>query len=397
MILLRLSQVRESEENYFTFEEYQKAVGSSRLILFPKLMDIAVIYGKDNVQTVEKIFQNSFKNLPYLQQDAEKSATDICSIIKKIVEQVSSRTTWFNAKDLTPVPLSDLQVDSPLLKLEMKREELIDMHHYLYDIFKTIECLLAVHPSFLTNLYNQGFSDLIVKLYDKVLFIMIETMRSGSTSNQPNPKFLSRHNRIRRSFSSIVNHYIHHCYVDNIKNCLKHQNKKKELQSWVDDLFALISVGLHLEDSSEYFTPNHSIMVDLDRLFNFTPTLKSLNDSLSKGYLKESDARLEYAESTLGQLTSEYENGPRHIGKVSFLFSSFSFSFSFFFHLITNATIKKKKKKKKKKKAHQQGKIKCNWKTRRATRCQNTIFDHSHQRSLPRSWKWFHFGLLGLL
>jgi len=274
IIFLRLSNISESNKGHWGKEAYEESI-KGKFFDIPKLMDICALFGGDNKSIVKDIINNCFTNLSYLQQDLSSTCQQIIELLKKLESQLKLK---FSSKE------------------SMKVGEVLDVHHYLSDIFQTIKSFGEIYQPSLLTIGKLDPLPLFTTFYRFILPNIEKFWNLDPISQQTqNDKFHQRHLKLRRNILSISMSVFENCFGSPLSNLLNSQKKNNtkgknqnnqnnsQVSKLLEQMFATLMEAL--ESETEVHEPSFpSFFMDLEKIHKFNQRLLSIHGLLIETY-----------------------------------------------------------------------------------------------------------------
>ncbi|CAG8498284.1 14842_t:CDS:2 [Dentiscutata erythropus] len=205
-ILLRLSEPSISSikvKNEITLGE---ALYQDKMISVPFLLDVVAMYGRSNINQIEKFFDNIIKSVTIIIQDFETHSSTIVNYIKVIDEKFQEIVD--NEKTSKSVIYDKKKIENALNYLE-----------YMLDISVTLDCLFIVSKP-VANIFNdrQDFEDnidflmTIKNFYDNTIPIISKLFESDDESLNISRDLII----LKHALVSLAYHTLNACYFSPI-------------------------------------------------------------------------------------------------------------------------------------------------------------------------------------
>ena len=378
VVMVRLSRPKESDVDHWGREAYeQRVMKEGGVLTIPRLMDMCALFGKDNSGLVERIIKDSLDNSgTTLQQEVGQVAGKTKEILGKIEFDVASKTphlrrelsgdTSFHAEPVklsngssssstSPTPTSSSSSSSSVGErkkgdpmCEMKLAEVLELHHYLLDIFKTVGSLVENSPGRVSVAFGEGdFLRSGISCYNKVLPTMFGTWKGVEAQHDESQtrRFVIRHSHLRKTILDTCNVLLDRYYFEVIKSQVKAftatvssrrtssqgrgpssrssstsstsstsgsavTSRSASDNTLLETLFGILMEALEYEaDRDGEFSHGHSFFTDFEREHSLTRKLIVLK-SLIRETEKEDDPRMEFVLKSLAQVAPSLNDLP---------------------------------------------------------------------------------------
>ncbi|XP_055939628.1 activating signal cointegrator 1 complex subunit 2-like isoform X1 [Argiope bruennichi] len=167
LIYLRMSTYKESKMHHIRPETFGQAIYENYIFDVPKIMDLCVLYGLQNLQIVSKMIQNIFATQPAYFEDLDNTSKIALEAFNTIEETLSKNLQEMHGTS------SEYCVNGVTIKMEFSLSSFQDVNNYITDISATLHAFLEVFPS-ACQTFNQNGAPLRLTTFYELAFPAIE-------------------------------------------------------------------------------------------------------------------------------------------------------------------------------------------------------------------------------
>lgn len=182
LVINRLATYSESETEFITREYYGRMIYDNYVFTIPLILDICMLYGRDNRVQVLQIIETIFQAQPKYKEDLEKSVPFICKVFR-YVEQM------FGSQKLLDEELVKLS-ERPNTQNNMTLFEFKEMVLHLLDTATNLSLFLDIYNPACSVFHQQLFEIKIVDLYENTVPQMYQKLDMLANGEDTQPIYL---------------------------------------------------------------------------------------------------------------------------------------------------------------------------------------------------------------
>ncbi|CAL1281302.1 unnamed protein product [Larinioides sclopetarius] len=213
LIYLRMSTYKESKKYHIRPETFGHTIYENYIFDVPKMMDLCVLYGLQNLPIVSKMVQNIFATQPGYYEDLDNTSKIALEAFNTIEEKLSKNLQEMHGTS------SEYLVNGVSIKMEFSLSSFQDIINYITDISATLHAFLEVFPS-ACQTFNQNGAPLRLATFYELAFPAIEREIARRSKLNENESILQEIKRkvclsktlLMKTFRNILNV----CCIQNI-------------------------------------------------------------------------------------------------------------------------------------------------------------------------------------
>lgn len=223
LIYLRMSTYKESKLHHITPGAFGTIIYENYIFDVPKMMDLCVLYGLQNLQIVSKMIQNIFVTQPTYFEDLNITAQIVLEAFNNIEEKLSKNLQEMHGSSTV------FQVNGVNIKMEFALLSFYDVVNYITDVSATLHAFLEVYPEACQNFYQNGtalrigsFYELSIPAIEREILRRNKLNEDGKILKDISRKVSLSKTLLVKAFRSIINF----CCIKNIFSNTASDNRR---------------------------------------------------------------------------------------------------------------------------------------------------------------------------